>query len=334
MELRNWVWTQADQALADKWMRDLPEKMLDVHAHIYRMCDLGKQFSPYIHGPDVAGHDIWKECVQRFVGTDKKLSAIHVAPPCETAKEIEASNAFVLSEVEKNPDCKALVLISPEMGRERVEKYLDNPNVVGMKPFSYYAHYDGPSGDAPLDTYLPEWAWQCAHDHGLMFLVHLMRSGSLADPLNYEEIRRMAKKYPNARLMLDHCARGFNVETVAAGIEYVKDLPNVYFDTSSICEVMPMYTVLKRGGLDRVVFGTDFPLTQMRGRSLTIGDGFIWLNGENVDWESYTGLVEPVQLGIENIRALQQTMEVMNLSKMQKENLFYNNAMEMISGRK
>ena len=60
--------------------------------------------------------------------------------------------------------------------------------------------------------------------------------------------------------MLDHCARGFNAETVAAGIEHVKDLPNVYFDTSSICEVMPMYTVLKHGGLDRVVFGTDFPL--------------------------------------------------------------------------
>ena len=334
MELRDWIWTDADQALADKWMRDLPEKMMDVHAHIYRMCDLGKQFSPYIHGPDVAGHDVWEECVQRFVGKDKKMSAIHVAPPCETAKEIEGSNAFVLSEVEKNPDCKALVLISPEMGRERVEKYLENPNVVGMKPFSYYAHYDGPSGDAPLDTYLPEWAWQCAHDHGLMFLVHLMRPASLADPLNYEEIRRMAKKYPNARLMLDHCARGFNVETVAAGIEYVKDLPNVYFDTSSICEVMPMYTVLKHGGFDRVVFGTDFPLTQTRGKSLTVGDGFIWLGGENVDWESYAGLVEPVQLGIENIRALQQTMEVMGLSKMQKEDLFYNNAMTMISGRK
>ena len=95
-----------------------------------------------------------------------------------------------------------------------------------------------------------------------------------------------------------------------------------------------MYTVLKHGGLDRVVFGTDFPLTQMRGRSLTIGDGFIWLNGSNVDWESYAGLVEPVQLGIENIRALQQTMEIMNLSKSQRENLFYYNAMTMISGRK
>ena len=160
MELRNWVWTEADQALAEKWMKDLPEQIIDVHAHIYRMCDLGKQFSPYIHGPDVAGHDVWTECVERFVGTDKKLSAIHVAPPCETAKEIEGSNAFVLSEVEKNPYCKALVLISPEMGRERVEKYLENPNVVGMKPFAYYADYDGPSGDAPLDTYLPEWAWQ------------------------------------------------------------------------------------------------------------------------------------------------------------------------------
>ena len=95
-----------------------------------------------------------------------------------------------------------------------------------------------------------------------------------------------------------------------------------------------MYTVLKHGGLNRVVFGTDFPLTQMRGRSLTIGDGFIWLNGYNVDWEGYAGLVEPVQLGIENIRALQQTMEVLELSKMQTEDLFYNNAMAMISGRK
>ena len=225
-------------------------------------------------------------------------------------------------------------LISVIVPVYRVEKYLENPNVVGMKPFSYYAHYDGPSSDAPLETYLPEWAWQCAHDHGLMFLVHLMRPGALADPANYEQIRAMAKKYPNARLMLDHCARGFNVETVTAGIEYVKDLPNVYFDTSSICEVMPMYTVLRHGGLNRVVFGTDFPLTQVRGRSLTIGDGFIWLNGENVDWNTYAGPAGPVLLGIENIRALQQTMEVMGLTRAQKEDLIYNNAMEMISGRK
>ena len=32
--------------------------------------------------------------------------------------------------------------------------------------------------------------------------------------------------------------------------------------------------------------------------------------------------------------ALQQTMEVMGLTRAQKEDLFYNNAMEMISGRK
>ena len=334
MELRNWIWTEADQALSEKWIKNLPEQIMDVHAHIYRMCDLGKQFSPYIHGPEIADHKIWRECVERFVGNDKKLSAIHVPPPCETSKEIPASNAFVVSETDKNPNCKALVLISPDMSRDDVERYLENPRVVGMKPFSYYADYDGPSGNAPLNTYLPEWAWECADEHGLMFLVHLMRPGSLADPLNYCEIRKMALKYPNAKLMLDHCARGFNAETVAAGIEYVKDLKNVYFDTSSICEIMPMYTVLKHGGLDRVVFGTDFPLTQLRGRSITVGDGFIWLDGENVDWEGYAGLVEPVLLGIENIRALQQTMEIMNLSAIQRENLFYNNAMTMISGRK
>lgn len=334
MELRDWIWTEADQALCEKWMGDLPEKIFDVHTHIYRLQDLGKQLSPYITGPSVADLDVWKEHMERLLGKGKKLSGIFVAPPCETTKKIEASNSFVLNEVKKNPDYKALVLISPGMGRDRVEEYLKDSAVVGMKPFSYYADFDGPCSDAPLDAFLPEWAWQCAHDHGLMFLVHLARRASLADPLNYEYIRTMAKKYPNAKLVLAACARGFNVETVVAGIDYVKDLPNVYFDTSSICEVMPMYTVFKHGGLDRVLFGGDFPLSQVRGRSLTIGDGFIWLDGQNVQWDGYAGLVEPVLLGIENLRALQQTMEIMGLSTMQKEDLFYNNGMAMISGRK
>ena len=312
----------------------LARKNFDIHTHIYRLQDLGKQSSLYTDGPAVADLDVWKKHMERFFGKDKKLSGAFVAPPCETVKEIEASNAFVLSEIKKDPNCKALVLVSPHMGRERMEKYLEDPNVVGMKPFSYYADFDGPCSEAPLETFLPEWTWQCAHDHGLMFLVHLARRASLADPLNYEYIRTMALKYPNAKLLLAACARGFNVETVAAGIDYVKDLPNVYFDTSSICEVMPMYTVLKHGGFDRVMFGGDFPLSQFRGRSVTVGDGFIWLAGNNVDWESYAGLVEPVLLGIENLRALQQTMEIMGLSALQKENLFYNNAMTMISGRK
>ena len=43
MELRNWIWTENDQALAEKWMDNLPDRMIDVHAHIYRMQDLGKQ---------------------------------------------------------------------------------------------------------------------------------------------------------------------------------------------------------------------------------------------------------------------------------------------------
>ena len=182
MELRNWIWTENDQVLAEKWMDSLPDRIIDVHAHIYRLQDLGKQSTPYIDGPEIAGHDTWNACVERFIGAGKDISAIHVAPPCETSKEIEASNAFTLEEVKKNPDCKALVLISPEMGRDRVEEYLKTPSVVGMKPFSYYARYDGPSSQAPLETYLPEWAWQCAHDHGLMFLVHLMRPGAQADP--------------------------------------------------------------------------------------------------------------------------------------------------------
>ena len=334
MELRNWIWTEADRALAEKWMYDLPKNIFDVHTHIYRMRDLGKQYTPFIHGPEEAGYDLWQMWMKRFLGEDKNLSAIYVAPPCETVKEIEGANAYVLQEVEKTADCKALVLLDPNVGRERIEAYLEDSNVVGMKPFYYYANFDGPLRDAPVETFLPEWAWQCAHDHGLMMLTHLTRRKSSADPGNYEYIRAMAKKYPNAKLLLAACARGFNVETVAAGIEYVKDLPNVYFDTSSICEVMPMYTVMKHGGLDRVVFGGDFPLTQIRGRAITAGDGFIWLDGENVQWEGYAGLVEPVLQGIENLRALQQTMEILGLSSEQKEDLFYNNGMAMISGRK
>ena len=334
MELRNWIFTRTDRRLAETLQDNLPDRILDVHAHLYRLSDLGKQSAPYIDGPAEAGAALWRETMEQFVGRDKELSAYHVAPPCETAEQIEACNAYVFREAASHPESRALALIAPETGRDRVEQYLENSAVVGLKPFSYYADYDGPKGDAPLATFLPEWAWECAHDHGLMMLVHLMRRDSLSDPLNYEEIRKKALRYPNARLMLDHCGRGFNARTIIEGVNYVRDLKNVYFDTSSICEIPPMAAVLKGAGLDRVVFGSDFPLTQMRGRSITAGDGFIWLTNENVDWKSYKGLCAPVLLGIENLRALLQTAELLGMNRSDMENLFYHNAVAMTSGRK
>ncbi len=133
--------------------------------------------------------------------------------------------------------------------------------------------------------------------------------------------------------MLDHCGRGFNSNTIIRGIEFVKDLPNVYFDTSSICEVIPMITVMKGAGLDRVVYGSDFPLTQVRGKSITVGNGFIWLNNHNVDWESYRELCEPVLLGCENIRSLFQSISLLSLSQEDIKDLFYYNAVRMIEKR-
>ncbi len=118
MEKRNWIFSEADKTVVAPFWEKIPDKIIDVHSHIYRLKDLGRQFTPYTDGPEIVGIQEWQQQMQYFLGDGKLLSAYHTAPPCETKAHIEASNHFVMQELESHPESKGFVLIAPDTGRD------------------------------------------------------------------------------------------------------------------------------------------------------------------------------------------------------------------------
>ena len=122
----------------------------------------------------------------------------------------------------------------------------------------------------------------------------------------------MCETYPNMKLVLCHSARGFNMHHVIDSIEQLIGLDNLYFDTVSdralfrhlvhlpcccqgsqacglvglqgaVTEAGATNALIRAFGPQKVMYGSDWPVAESRGKCISLGDSFIWLTPDNVD---------------------------------------------------
>jgi glutamate-1-semialdehyde 2,1-aminomutase len=277
----DWEWNEQDAAVAAKLQASLPAELFDAHAHIYRVSDLGEDPTGLLaSGPAEADASAWRGCVDRQVG--ERLNGGLLIPFPTATCDLDAANAYVIEQAAAQPNCRALVLVSPSQSKESILPLIEKPEVAGFKPYHVFASHT-PSFDAPISDFLPEWAWELAHEHGLIITLHMVRRRALADPRNQEEIRTLCEKYPKAKLVLAHAARGFHAPNTVKHAHTLRGLDNIWFDTSGICESAAITALLHEFGPRRILWGSDFPISERRGKCVTIGDNFAWINPERVD---------------------------------------------------
>lgn len=107
-------------------------------------------------------------------------------------------------------------------------------------------------------------------------------------------------------------------------------LENVWFDSSAICEVEPLLEILLRFGPERLVWGSDYPVCCTRGRAVTMGLDFIWLDEGSVNWDKLNTKCRPVVVGLESLRALQSACRYAGLKKKDVEAIFKANAKKLL----
>jgi len=107
-------------------------------------------------------------------------------------------------------------------------------------------------------------------------------------------------------------------------------LANVWFDTSAICEPELLRAVIDAFGPGRLLWGSDFPVSEMRGRCVTPGDGFAWLEPDTVDFARFAPHGSPTQVGLESLRALRQAVEGCGLSPQHVEGICAGNALGLL----
>ena len=76
--------------------------------------------------------------------------------------------------------------------------------------------------------------------------------------------------------------------------------------------------------------GSDFPISQIIGRSVTLGDGFFWLQPDTCDYENAKNCKSPAIVALESLRALKEAAGYFGLSSEDIQNIFYANAINLL----
>ena len=324
---KNWTFSELDEKIAQDLQGFLPDQIFDAHAHAYRVDDLVLTGpSMLAEGPAEVTVEVWREYLGRQVGRRRLAGGLFF--PARMEPPTDNSNDFIVGQLEKSPESRGLIMIYPGYSIEKVIEYLKHPQIAGFKCYHTYSAQK-PTWNAPIESYLPEWAWQLADERGLVITLHMVRDGAMADPENQREIRQMCSRYPGAKLILAHAARGFHAPNTVKGVSSLRGLQNVWFDMSGVTESAPLLAILREFGPRKLMWGSDFPVSESRGKAVTVGDGFLWLDSRSVNWaESQHG--RPTLVGLESLRALREAAGDFGLNAGDIADIFYHNAVRLL----
>ncbi len=328
----NWQFTPLDADIAADLAGFLPKRVFDAHAHLYRLRDLPEPPPAFLlEGPAKVTPRVWRGRLERQIGRGRITGGLlmpYPTPGCDVA----LLNRRLLEDLERDEASVGALLVAPECDRDELVAALEHPRVVALKPYHCFSPRAN-TQDSTIEEYLPEWAWRLAHERGLVIVLHVVRHRALSDPDNQRTIIAMCRRYPNARLQLAHAARGFHAPNTVRGIAAIEGLDNIWFDSSGICEAAALVAILRTFGPSRLMFGSDFPVSDIRGRCVTVGDGFVWLYPESLDWPSIHPPVRASLVGLESLRALREAAETVGLSRAELRQIFHGAARDLYSGR-
>lgn len=318
------------QLAAQRLTSFLPEEIFDIHAHLYDASHFAGERPAFMHDVDSLVCDDHRRALSRYMPT-KMIHGLYFGLPHRMADR-RAVNDWISREIVQHgsPLSRALLLTSPDDDRRKVESELRSGKYCGIKVYHCYAHRQD-SMNATLEEYAPEWIWDVLNSTDGVLMLHLVRHDATADPSNQHDLRRLCIRYPRVRIVLAHIGRSFNYRHARRGFGSICDLENLYVDTSAICESGAFRVALKYFGSRRMLWGSDFPVSELRGRCVATGNGFFWLHPHVIKPEHMPPTpIEMTLIGIESLLSLQEVFEDEGLNESDTRDVFYNNAIRLL----
>jgi predicted TIM-barrel fold metal-dependent hydrolase len=335
MELQtSWQYTSADQEMVERLIDPfLPDRIFDAHAHLFRLDHYAPGTLPAsLEGaPPRMGLAEYRQLTEWLHPGGRVVGGLFFG--LAFTGDRDGNNEFVAAEVAADPMSRGQMIIAPKMDPEEVRQAVRRGGFSGLKCYHTMSTVDGPTWHAPIEAYLPEEHVRIAHEEGLTITLHMVRDRALADPLNQATIRRYCETYPNMRLILAHAARGFNPWHTIEGIESLRGLGNVWCDTSAVTEAGAFEAIVETLGHERLLYGTDFHVSHLRGRCVAIGDSFHWFYADEMNLDENHTTLQPVLIGLESLRSLILACRRLKLRDSQIEDIFYGNAGQLLGIR-
>ena len=322
---------EQDQHLVAHYLQGFfPQEVYDIHAHPYEPAHFGPAVTQKIlPGLGKAGSAEHRVAMQRVMPGVQTVHGLYFGYPNRDSDR-PAINAWVAQEAkEATPLSRALLLVAPDDDRTAVAAELRSGRYAGLKVYHLFAPRPD-TMNAPVEEYAPEWMWELLHEVRGVLMLHIVRERAIADPVNQRALRRLCRAYPNMRLILAHVARSFNYRHAREGLQSIADLENVVIDTSAVAEAGAYQVALKVLGPKRVLWGSDYFISESRGRCVATGQVFFWL-GPDAVLEAAKTPTHFTLVGIESLLCLREACEDAGLTAGDLEDIFRRNALRVLA---
>jgi hypothetical protein len=256
----------------------LPPEVLDFHAHVWRRQDWrevpwerDKRGARYmVTKPDYDLERLKADAGRIFPG--RTYRAVCFGNPTPAA-DIEKTNSYT-AEAGRSDWVYPLMLAGKGLhSREQIEQRLLRDGFYGYKVFLNW-HGDN-YGNVAVEDMLSPVEMEVADRYRLVVLLHVPRSGRLADPEIQRGVQKLSADYPNAQIVLAHCGRCYLPDEMKRAIPSIRNLSNVCLDTSMVMDPAALQILLEQIDSARVLFATDFPVPAMRGRRVYVMDHWV-----------------------------------------------------------
>lgn len=317
----------------------VPQRVFDVHTHIYRWAfnlDPDKRNGPMqksigTYFPEVT----WElaEEVDAAMMPGRQMERLAFPFPFPHPCDFEASNTYVAAEAAKGASSRGLMLVHPAMSVEHIATTLARTGLIGLKPYLVYAE-GRPPADAKITDFLPEHQIAMADRLGLIIMMHVSKRDAISDPDNIADMVRLSDKYPGAKWILAHCARSYSAWAIEKAAKHLRGLPNVWYDTSTVCEADALDALYTGVGVDRVMYGSDDMIGPPRGKYIAFGRSWAYLSPLNHSLSLAHCDGRLTYIRYEQLRAMKRGARQIGLSTAQRQALFHDTARALVDSVK
>ncbi len=225
-------------------------KIIDAHCHIYPQKIAAKAVAAIGNFYDIKMSEDGTAASLIRVGESIGVEKYVVHSTATTVHQVRSINEYIYGEMQSHPEFIGFMTLHNEMTDEAIEEEVELALSRGMKGVKLHPDFQKFNIDDAENIYR-------VTAGKLPVLLHM--GDKRYDFSSPERLRKMAEKYPEQTFIGAH----FGGYSVWDKVECLKDLPNVYFDTSSslwFLDKAKAADLIHRFGHERYFFGTDFPM--------------------------------------------------------------------------
>jgi predicted TIM-barrel fold metal-dependent hydrolase len=322
----------------------LPEKMIDVHTHVWKAehsAHNASAFERVVSWPSrVANEDPVEDLVEsyRLMFPDKSVTPLMFASVYE-GDDIHLMNGYV-SECAARTGFPSLIYAHPSWSAADLEKWIREGRFLGAKVYLNLSPSYIPAKEIRIFDFLPPHQLEVLNRNRWVAMLHIPRDGRLRDPVNLAQMLEIEKNWPGVRLIIAHVGRAYCDEDVGTAFDTLKTTRNMVFDFSANTNDRVFEGALKTFGPERCLFGSDMPITRMRMRRICEGGRYVnvvprGLYGD-VSADRNMGEVDPPEADrltffmYEEIKAIRRAVERLGLGRGEVERIFFSNAKRVL----